>query len=104
MSSSFIPKQGNWHWYDNNSATDTSLNQLGTENGSSTGLRTNEIYWMRVTVAETGGKAGSGAVSLEYSTDNTNFTAFGTANAFNYAVGLQSEANLITTNLCTTLS
>lgn len=99
MSSSFAPKQQNWHIYQDDAAEPTT--QLSNENTLAPAVNNVSIVRVRVTINETGGKAGSGAVTMEYSTDNTNFTAFGTGNHWNYADGQAANGGTVTTNKCT---
>jgi hypothetical protein len=98
----FTPKQQNWHIYKNDAAEPTVA--LGIENAVGMMVDNTSIIRIRATIAETAGKAGSGAVTVEYSTDDSSFTAFGAGNAWNYADGMGAEANLVTTNLCTDTS
>ncbi len=94
---SFIPKQGNWKFFQDDTAEPTTA--LANENVQATLQNNINIIRCRITVLETGGKAGSGAVSLEYSTDNLIFTALGSLNAaWNYANGKATVGNQVTTN------
>ena len=90
----FTPRQQNWKWFADDAAEPTS--QLANENVAPT-LASSNIIRLRVTIAEVGGATGSGAVSVEYSTDDTNFTAFGAGNHWNYANGQATAGNTTTT-------
>lgn len=95
----FTPYQQNWRWYQNNAAEPTIA--LANQN-TAPNLTDTNIIRLRVGIGESGGASGSGEVTLEYSTDDINFTAFGSGNHWNYANGLATEGNTITGNLLTT--
>lgn len=90
----FTPKQQNWRWYQNNAAEPTVA--LAAENTAPSVLVTDGIIRLRLTIAETGGTDGSNkAITLEYSTDESTWTAFGTSALFNYANGAATGGNTI---------
>ena len=95
----YTPKQQNWRWYADDGAEPTAA--LANENTRPT-LDNENIIRLRVCIAETGGKADSSVtISVEYSTDDSTFIAFGAANHWNYANGQATEGNLVTTNKLT---
>jgi hypothetical protein len=89
----FVPKQQNWRWYANDAAEPTTA--LANENTQAiiNGITTTRL---RFSIAETWGGTGSGAVTLEYSTDDTNWSAFGASSSWNYANGAATEGNTVT--------
>jgi len=95
----FTPKQQNWRWYANNAAEPSTA--LADENAAPVVLVGTAIIRLRLTIAETGGTAGSGAVTLQYSLDGTNFTTLGSAVQWNYANGAATEGNTVTGFLTT---
>lgn len=97
MAKTFTPRQQNWIWYTNNAAEPT----VAASTLNTVAPFANAIYRLRITIAEIGGATGSGAVTLQYSTDNTNFTAFGAGNAWNYANGAAVAGGTTTTFLTT---
>lgn len=96
MGKTFTPRQQNWKWYENNAAEPTV--QLANEITKPT-LTDAAIIRLRLCIIETGDITGSGALSLEYSTNDADFTAFGAGNHWNYADGLATESGTITGNL-----
>jgi len=90
----FTPKQQHWIWYEDDAVEPVSsiapeiLKMIS---------RANRIFRLRLTIAETGGTGGSGAITLGYSYDNINFTAFGPAADWNYAPGKGTDGNTTTT-------
>ena len=95
----FTPKQQNWRWYANNAAEPSTA--LADENTAPVVLTSTAIIRLRFTIAETGGTAGSGAVTLEYSFDDTTWYAFGAAAQWNYANGAAAEGGTTTGFLTT---
>ncbi len=95
----FTPRQQNWRWYDNDAAEPS--NPLADENVAPSILLDKGIVRLRVTVAEIGGTSGSGTITLEYSTDDTNFSPVGAqgdqAEHWNYANGLATPGGTTTT-------
>ena len=90
----FTPKQQNWRWYQNNAAEPTVA--LAAENTAPSVLVTDGIIRLRFTVAETGGTAGANkAITLEYSTNESTWTAFGSTALWNYANGAATGGNTI---------
>lgn len=94
MAKTFTPKQQNWNIFIDDAAEP--IVALAAENAAAQ-LNNTGIHRLRLTIAETGGASGSGAVTLQYSTDNSNFTAFGAGNAWNYANGQATDAGTTTT-------
>ena len=94
---SFVPKQQNWQFWQDNAAEPTSSYEA--ENTTFTMSDNGDILRVRVTLAETGGK-GANNVSLkfEYSTDDSSFNTPGAANDWNYANGRATEGDSVTTN------
>lgn len=92
----YTPKQQNWRWYQDDAAEP--VNALANENIKPTlSDNTNKIR-LRVCVNETGGKAdNSVTITVQYSLNDIDFTAFGAANHWNYADGQAIEGNTTTT-------
>ena len=96
----YTPKQQNWHWYSDALAEPTAAQSLANEDVKPTLPDNTSIIRLRVCINETGGKADNNVViSLEYSTNDVDFTAFGSANHWNYANGLGTEGSTVTTQL-----
>ena len=91
----FTPQQFLWRWYADDGAEPTTA--LANEVVRPT-LTNSNIIRLRLQITEMGGAAGSGAVTLQYSTDDVNFTAFGSSNHWNYANGQATEGNTIAAN------
>ena len=98
MGKTFTPQQVAWQWYVNNAAEPSTA--LAAQVTKPT-LADDAIIRLRMNVAEIGDIAGSGIVTLEYSTNDVDFTAFGSGNHWNYADGLATEGNTITGYLIT---
>lgn len=91
----FTPKQQNWQWWNNNAAEPTS--SKAAENTTVTLSTWQEVCRLRVCINDTGGKAANNiAIDLEYSTNDSSFTAFGAANHWDYYDGLATEGNTVT--------
>jgi hypothetical protein len=89
----FTPRQQNWKWYQDDAAEPTT--QLANENVKPT-LANDNIIRLRVTTAELGDANGiSTTWTLEYSTNDTDFTAFGPSNDWDYANGQATEGNSV---------
>lgn len=93
-----IPKQQNWRWYADGVAEPTTA--LANENTAPT-LANSAIIRLRISTIATGGLITNPVYTVLYSTDNTNFTAFGAGNHWNYANGSATEGNTTTTFLTT---
>ena len=91
----FTPRQKNWRWAANNSATDPT--PLANENAEATLTNNDDIIHLRFTFAEIGGKADTTvAVAMQYSlnSDMSSPVAFGAAPAhWNYANGVGTEGS-----------
>lgn len=92
----FTPKQQNWRWYQNNASEPTV--PLADENVAPSMALATTIIRLRFSIAETGGADGSGAVTLEYSTDDNTFLPVA---VWNYANGAATAGNETTTYLTT---
>ena len=91
----FTPEQRNWQWWDDDAAEPTT--SLASENAEPT-LADTGIVRLRLDITETGGDTSSNtSISLEYSTDDSNWNAFGAAPAhWNYADGQATEGTTLT--------
>ena len=95
MGATFTPKQRNWKWFANDASEPSS--QLANEITKPTLTDDSEIR-LRLDITDTGGKAANNIViDLEYSTNESSWDAFGAANHWDYADGLATEGNLVTT-------
>jgi len=93
----FTPKQQNWQWWDDDAAEPTS--SKAAENTTVTLSSWQEVCRLRVCINETGGKGANNiAIDLEYSTDDSSFTAFGSGNHWDYYDGKATEGDLVTGN------
>lgn len=88
------PFQENWIWYADDAAEPTT--SLAAENTAPTLADNTSIIRLRMSVKDSDGQS-SAAWTLKYSTDNSNFTAFGSGNAWNYANGQGTNGNATTT-------
>jgi len=98
LGKTFTLSQLAWRWYANNAAEPSTA--LAAQITKPT-LADSAIIRLRINVAETGDISGSGAITLEYSTNDTDFTAFGAGNHWDYANGAATEGNTITGTLIT---
>lgn len=93
---SFIPRQQNWKWFQNDAAEPTT--SLAAENTSPV-LADSNIIRLRVTIAETGGKGASGqSTDILYSSDLVSWFSMSASNDWNYANGQATGGNTVTTN------
>jgi len=91
----FTPLQRNWKWFEDDAAEPTT--QLADENVKPTLADNTSNIRLRIDLSETaGGSANNQTITLEYSTNDTDFTAFGAANHWDYADGLATEGNTVT--------
>lgn len=98
---SFVPEQWNWQFFDD-ASPDTSMTQLANENNTPT-LTSDIIVRLRITLAETGGKAdNSYTLELQYDTDSgfSSPQSLGAApQHWNYVDGAATEGGTVDTLL-----
>lgn len=94
MGKVFTPYQQNWQFWENDAAEPTT--NYAAENTTFTMSTYNEILRLRATIAETGDATANDILTIEYSVNDVDFTAFGAANHWNYADGLATEGNDVT--------
>lgn len=100
----YTPKQQNWRWY-TDATPDTSMSALANENAKPTLADSLNIIRLRVTVAETGGKADNAVtIAIQYDTDSgfSSPQSLGAApQHWNYANGAGTEGSAVDTQLLT---
>ena len=98
----YTPEQRNWKWFSDSNAEPVGGDALAGENTEPT-LSDSSIIRLRIDITETGGDSNANSpVTLEYSTDDTNWNSFGAApQHWNYANGLGTDGNATTTYLLT---
>ena len=100
LTAPFTPKQQNWKFFADDGAEPTS--SLAAENTQAPLVNNTNIIRLRTTLAETtGGSSGAVAITVEYSTNDSSFTAMGAGNQWNYANGAATNGNTVTTNKLT---
>jgi len=91
----FTPVARNWRFYKDDGAEPTA--DYAAENTTFTLPRNDRKARLRITIADTGGKAGNGlAVTLQYSYDDSTFYNFGPSADWNYADGQATDGNVLT--------
>ena len=91
----FVPVQRNWKWFEDDNSEPTV--QLAAENTTPTLPDNTSNIRLRIDLSETaGGTANNQTITLEYSTNDADFIAFGAANHWDYADGQATEGNNVT--------
>ncbi|MBI3406941.1 MAG: hypothetical protein HY040_01110 [Planctomycetes bacterium] len=89
------PNGDNWRWYQDDAAEPSTA--LAGENTAPALSDNTSIVRLRLAWKCSGGTVAGATATLEYSTDDTNFTALGSGNAWNYANGQGTNGNTTTT-------
>ena len=90
----FTPNQRNWRWFADDGAEPTSA--LANENTAPTLANNTSKSRLRINLAEVGGgTAADVTISIQYSTDNTNWYSMGSGNHWNYADGQATQGNTL---------
>jgi hypothetical protein len=95
----FTPEQESWRWYEDDAAEPTAA--LANEDTEYTLTSTTEVLRLRIVIEETGTDTSANNVDLglQYSTNDTDFTAFGAANHWDYYNGQATQGNDTTSYL-----
>ena len=102
MGGSYVPEQRNWRFYENNAAEPSVA--LAALNTKPTLADHTSIIRLRVVLNETGGKKGTNTYKIYVSTTGAfsgEEVELSTSAAFNYANGLATEGDTVTSYLAT---
>ena len=96
----YTPVLGDWGWFSDSHAEPVGGDALNSENTTPTLADNSSKIRLRVEIVETGGKASSDAAFyLTYSTDESSWNSLGAAAHWNYADGLGTEGDNVSSYL-----
>ena len=96
MGKTFTPVQRNWKFFEDDAAEPTT--QLANENTQAPLNNNNDVFRLRVEIAETGDVTSNNTLTVEYDT-NSGFpspTALGPSAHFDYGNGQATEGDTVT--------